>query len=66
MMLARRISSASTRKTNCSIGRLDASRMQPTPNARRELFEAMKQVAETGGGPREQLPSMGYSIKWKH
>jgi hypothetical protein len=29
-------------------GRLDASRMQPTPNARRELFEAMKQV----GGDR--------------
>jgi len=42
-------------------GRLNASRMQPTPNARRELFEAMKQVAETGGGPQEQLPSMGPS-----
>jgi hypothetical protein len=36
-------------------GRLDASRMQPTPNARRELFEAMKQVAETGGGPQDFL-----------
>jgi hypothetical protein len=24
-------------------GRLDASRMQPTPNGRRGLFEAMKQ-----------------------
>jgi peroxiredoxin len=29
-------------------GRLDASRMTPIPNARRDLFEAMKQVAETG------------------
>ena len=36
-------------------GRLNASRMQPTPNARRELFEAMKQVAETGGGPQDFL-----------
>jgi len=25
----------------------------------------MKQVAETGHGPLEQLPSMGCSIKWK-
>ena len=47
-------------------GRLDASRTQPTPNARRDLFEAMKQVAETGRGPEQQIPSMGYSIKWKH
>jgi peroxiredoxin len=45
-------------------GRLDASRMSPVPNARRDLFEAMK-VAETGHGPKEQLPSMGCSIKWK-
>jgi hypothetical protein len=47
-------------------GRLDASRMTPIPNARRDLFEAMKQVAETGHGPQEQFPSMGCSIKWKH
>jgi peroxiredoxin len=46
-------------------GRLDASRMTPVPNARRELFEAMKQVAEIGHGPAEQLPSMGCSIKWR-
>jgi hypothetical protein len=25
----------------------------------------MKQVAETGEGPREQVQSMGCSIKWK-
>jgi peroxiredoxin len=46
-------------------GRLDAVRMTPMPNARRDLFEAMKQVARTGRGPAEQLPSMGCSIKWK-
>jgi peroxiredoxin len=46
-------------------GRLDESRKEPVPNARRELFEAMKQIAETGQGPREQYPSMGCSIKWK-
>jgi hypothetical protein len=46
-------------------GRLDASRTSLVPNARRELFEAMQQVAESGRGPQEQLPSMGCSIKWK-
>jgi peroxiredoxin len=47
-------------------GRLDASRTTPVPDARRDLFEAMKQVAETGRGPADQIPSMGCSIKWKH
>ncbi|MGQ0674074.1 MAG: thioredoxin family protein [Hyphomicrobium sp.] len=47
-------------------GRIDASGRNPAPpSARRELFEAMKGVAETGRGPREQHPSMGCSIKWK-
>lgn len=46
-------------------GRLDESKTQPVPNARRELVEAMRQVAETGRGPQEQVPSMGCSIKWK-
>ena len=47
-------------------GRLDASRKQAGPaDLRRDLFEAMKQVAETGHGPAEQIPSMGCSIKWK-
>ena len=27
--------------------------------------EAMLQVARTGQGPREQIPSMGCSIKWR-
>jgi peroxiredoxin len=46
-------------------GRLDASRKDAVPGARRDLFEAMAQVARTGEGPREQVPSMGCSIKWK-
>jgi peroxiredoxin len=46
-------------------GRLDASRKEAAaPNVRRDLFEAMKQVATTGQGPREQIPSIGCSIKW--
>ena len=40
-------------------GRLDG------PDGTRELHEAMTLVAETGQGPREQVPSMGCSIKWK-
>jgi peroxiredoxin len=47
-------------------GRLDESRKETAPEGvRRDLFEAMKQVAETGEGPREQIPSMGCSIKWR-
>ncbi|MBD3786313.1 MAG: thioredoxin family protein [Sphingomonadales bacterium] len=47
-------------------GRLDASGRSPgPPDARRDLFEAMRQIAETGRGPAEQIPSMGCSIKWK-
>ncbi len=47
-------------------GRLDASgRSAGDPQARRELFEAMAQIAETGQGPREQTASIGSSIKWK-
>jgi len=47
-------------------GRLDASRKEAAPpDARRDLFEAMKAVATTGLGPREQIPSIGCSIKWK-
>jgi peroxiredoxin len=46
-------------------GRLDESRTQLVPDARRDLYEAMMEVAQTGQGPREQIPSMGCSIKWK-
>jgi len=47
-------------------GRLDASRKEAAPaDARRDLFEAMVQIARSGEGPREQIPSMGCSIKWR-
>ena len=46
-------------------GRLDDSGRSPKPGGRRELFEAMVQVSQTGRGPREQTPSIGCSIKWK-
>jgi peroxiredoxin len=47
-------------------GRLDASRTTLVPGARRELYEAMQQVADTGRGPEQQTPSIGCSIKWRH
>lgn len=47
-------------------GRLDAGGRNPPPDGmRRDLFEAMRQVAQTGAGPTDQVPSMGCSIKWK-
>ncbi|TCV84324.1 thioredoxin family protein [Sulfurirhabdus autotrophica] len=48
-------------------GRLDESRKESAAtSAHRDLFEAMVQVARTGKGPIEQIPSMGCSIKWKN
>ncbi len=47
-------------------GRLDASTREAGPkDLRRDLYEAMRQIAETGQGPRDQIASMGCSIKWK-
>jgi peroxiredoxin len=46
-------------------GRLDESRKAAAPATRRDLFEAMREIAQTGLGPREQVPSIGCSIKWK-
>lgn len=47
-------------------GRLDASRKETAPaDVRRDLFEAMLQVAQTGRGPEQQIPSIGCSIKWR-
>lgn len=47
-------------------GRLDESRKETAPaGVRRDLFEGMKQVAETGKGPEKQVPSIGCSIKWR-
>jgi hypothetical protein len=46
-------------------GRLDASRKDLVPGARRDLYLAMKEIAETGRGPSEQIASAGCSIKWR-
>ncbi len=47
-------------------GRLDESRKEAAAeDVRRDLFEAMKQVSETGKGPDAQIPSIGCSIKWR-
>lgn len=47
-------------------GRLDSAGMGAAgPDTRRELVEAMRMIATTGQGPREQTPSMGCSIKWR-
>ncbi len=45
-------------------GRLDSAAMGDSTGRTRELVEAMRLIAETGEGPREQTPSMGCSIKW--
>ncbi|MEG9862647.1 MAG: thioredoxin family protein [Parvularculales bacterium] len=46
-------------------GRLDDIKMdRNAENRTPELLNAMRQVAETGGGPEKQTPSMGCSIKW--
>lgn len=47
-------------------GRLDASRKEAaSPDVHRDLFEAMLQIAQTGHGPENQIPSIGCSIKWR-
>jgi peroxiredoxin len=47
-------------------GRLDAAgRHSAAPGTKRELYEAMRQVAQGGHAPDEQTPSVGCSIKWK-
>ena len=48
-------------------GRLDDTGRGPArADARRELFDAMRLVAETGKGPADQTPSIGCSLKWKN
>jgi len=47
-------------------GRLDASgRQAAAPDAPRELFAALRQIAASGQGPAEQTASIGCSIKWR-
>jgi peroxiredoxin len=50
----------------CYRGRIYAVRnLRRLPDSRRELFDAMAQIARTGKGPEEQTPSVGCSIKWR-
>jgi peroxiredoxin len=47
-------------------GRLDASRKETAPEGTpRDLYEAMRMVAETGHGPLLQQVCIGCSIKWR-
>jgi hypothetical protein len=46
-------------------GRLDDSGRSPKEGNRRELYEAMVQLARTGVAAAEQHPAIGCSIKWK-
>lgn len=46
-------------------GRFDASRMNHTQESNRELFNAMKHLAETDKTLENQVPSIGCSIKWR-
>jgi len=46
-------------------GRLDASKTTPLPNARRDLFEAMRAIAKGERGPQDQIAGLGCSIKWR-
>lgn len=47
-------------------GRLDASRKETAPEGTpRELFDAMRMIADTGHGPAEQHHCIGCSIKWR-
>lgn len=45
-------------------GRFDESRKETAPDSTRDLFKAMKLIAETGAGPKAQIASIGCSIKW--
>jgi peroxiredoxin len=47
-------------------GRIYAVRnLARVPDSKRELFEAMVEIARTGRGPAQQSASMGCSIKWR-
>ena len=48
-------------------GRLrELKNLVPVRNGNSDLFNAMKQIAGTGKGPKNQTPSAGCSIKWKN
>lgn len=46
-------------------GRIDSAGMGDASGRTPDLLNAMRQIAQTGEGPREQIASMGCSIKWR-
>jgi peroxiredoxin len=47
-------------------GRFDSAGMnKPNATTARELRDAMLEIAKTGNGPPQQIPSIGCSIKWR-
>jgi len=46
-------------------GRLDGAGRSADATGKRELYDAMAQVARTGRAPVEQHPSIGCAIKWR-
>ena len=48
-------------------GRLrELKKFIPVKEGESDLLTAMKQIAETGKGPKDQIPSAGCGIKWKY
>ena len=42
----------------------ELKKLKPVRDGESDLYKAMKQISETNIGPKEQVPSMGCSIKW--
>ena len=44
----------------------ELKKLIPIRSRESDLFQAMIQIAETGKGPKKQIPSAGCGIKWKY
>ena len=38
--------------------------LKPVRDGESDLLKAMKEISESGNGPKDQIPSMGCNIKW--
>ena len=48
-------------------GRLrELKNLVPVRDGESDLYKSMKQIADTGKGPKKQIPSAGCGIKWKN
>ena len=45
---------------------MELKNLVPVRNKDSELKLSMQNIAKTGNGPTEQIPSIGCSIKWKN